>query len=185
MQVCLVSLPACEIPTPAPSPRSYACSASRSSKFKAQHLSPAPSLHMRYHCLPSPPTHWAGRLSWRNGAEKRLYHCPAVKGWAFYQFCVQGEHTRQLQPSTVPRPHFMTLSEFRHTWGFFFTVEKQRPVQYSMLRTEALKTGVFQRYLIGLQIIGSEHKSRERLDLVFKQLNTGFSLSYPDVKHTV
>lgn len=70
-------------------------------------------------------------------------------------------------------------------WEVSDTVKKQRPVRYRMLRTESLKIECFWQYLIGLQIIRSEHKYRESLGLVFKQLNTGFSHSYPDVKHTV
>lgn len=124
MQVCLVSLPAYETPTPGPLPCSYAHSTPRSSRFKAQHQTPAPSLHRRYCCLPSPAIHLLARLS-RHDGEQGLHHRPAMKGWVFYQFHVQGQHTWQPQTNTEPCSHFMTLSEFRRMRGFLHSKETE------------------------------------------------------------
>lgn len=141
-----------------------------------------PSLHMRYCSLPSPVTHLLDRLSWHDG-EEGLHHCPAMKGWVFYQFHIQGQHTWQPQLDTEPCSHFMTLSEFKHMRGFLHSKETET-CSISYAQNWKFKDRVFLTVL-DRPSNRSEHKYRESLDLVFKQLNTGFSHSYPDVKHTV
>lgn len=51
-------------------------------------------------------------------------------------------HT-ELQPGTVPCPLLLTLYQSSEICQVSYTVKKQRLVQYSVLRTEALKTGCF------------------------------------------
>lgn len=141
MRVCPLSLPACEIPTGAPLPRSYACSASRASKFKAQHPCPAPSFHMRYCSLPSPVIHVVARLARRNGAEKPWYHHPATKGWWVSTSSAFKESTHGSSSLALSLASLLWLYQSPDISEVSYTVKNQRPVQWSMLRTEGLKTG--------------------------------------------
>lgn len=142
MQVCVVSLPACEISAPAPLACSYACSTPRPSKFKAQCPSPIPSLNMRCCCLPYLPPAW--QLGCRGVMERKaVAPLPCREVMGFLPVCDQGEHTCRSCLAPCLAPILLTLYQSSEIFQVSYTVKKLKLAQYTMLRTAALKTEYF------------------------------------------
>lgn len=112
------------------------------SKFKAECPSPIPSFHMRYYCLPYLPPAWqpACHGVWERKAAVALL-CYEVM--ALLPACDQEEPTGSSSLAPCFAPIYWLCTRVQKCVRFLTQGKNQRLPQYSVLRTEALRTGCF------------------------------------------